>query len=120
MKSHRPEDAIQRAVFQHIKARGAPGLVAFHVPNGGKRKPVEAAIMKGLGVTAGVSDVICLHRGRFYAMELKADDGKPPSDAQLDFLQRVRDAGGYSVACRGLDRAIRTLEEWGLLRGAVT
>ena len=48
--SSRPEDAIQRAVFQHEKARKAPGTFMFHVPNGGKRKPIEAAIMKGLGV----------------------------------------------------------------------
>jgi hypothetical protein len=48
----RPEDAIQRAVFQHLRARAAPGVFAFHVPNGGYRKPVEAAIMKGLGAVA--------------------------------------------------------------------
>ena len=54
----RPENLIQRAIFQHLKARKAPGVFAFHVPNGGKRKSIEAAIMKGLGVTAGVPDVI--------------------------------------------------------------
>jgi hypothetical protein len=42
----RPEDAIQRAVFQHLRARAAPGVFAFHVPNGGYRKPVEA-VMSG-------------------------------------------------------------------------
>jgi len=31
------EDAIQRAVFEHIVARAAPGVFAFHVPNGGYR-----------------------------------------------------------------------------------
>jgi hypothetical protein len=57
----RPEDQIQRAVFQHIRARGVAGLVAIHVPNGGYRRPVEAAIMKGLGVTAGAPDVLLWH-----------------------------------------------------------
>lgn len=65
-----PEAAIQRAVFQHIRARGAGGLVAFHVPNGGARRPIEAAILKGLGVVAGAADVILLHRGRAFALEL--------------------------------------------------
>jgi hypothetical protein len=55
----RQEAAIQRAVFQHLRARAAPGVFAFHVPNGGYRKPVEAAIMKGLGVVAGVPTCSC-------------------------------------------------------------
>jgi len=43
--------------------RRLPGVFAFHSANGGFRKPVEAAIMKGLGVTAGVPDVIAIcHR----------------------------------------------------------
>ena len=50
--------------------RRLPGVFAFHSANGGFRKPVEAAIMKGLGVTAGVPDVIAIHEGRSYAMEI--------------------------------------------------
>jgi hypothetical protein len=46
MPRRNPEQAVQRAVFQHIRARGVPGLVAIHVGNGGCRKPAEAAIMK--------------------------------------------------------------------------
>jgi hypothetical protein len=66
MARHRrrsPEATIQSAVFAHLRARGAPGLFAFHVPNGGYRKPIEAAILKGLGVVAGVPDVIAIHQG---------------------------------------------------------
>jgi len=50
----RPEDAIQRAVVQHLRARAVPNVFAFHPANGGYRKPIEAAILKGLGVVAGV------------------------------------------------------------------
>ena len=52
-RQQRPEAAIQRAVFQHLRARGAPGVFVFHPANGGYRKPVEAAILKGLGVVTG-------------------------------------------------------------------
>ena len=44
---HRPEQAIQRAVFDHLRQRGAPGTFAFHPPNGGWRSVIEAAILKG-------------------------------------------------------------------------
>ena len=54
-RRQRPEAAIQRAIFQHLRTRAAPGVFAFHCPNGGYRKPVEAAIMKGLGGVDGRS-----------------------------------------------------------------
>jgi hypothetical protein len=28
---------MQRAVFDHIRMRGSPGLIVWHTPNGGKR-----------------------------------------------------------------------------------
>src|SRR5215471_5481753 len=42
-------------------------VIIIHVANGGYRRPTEAAILKGLGVVAGVPDVILIHRGRCYA-----------------------------------------------------
>jgi hypothetical protein len=112
----RPEDAIQRAIFQHLKARKAPGTFAFHVPNGGKRKPIEAAIMKGLGVTAGVPDVIAIRAGHAYGLELKADDGKP-TVKQIEALAAMEAAGATVAIVKGLDAAIAQLEGWGLLIG---
>src|SRR5947209_7427343 len=82
----RPEDALQRAVFEHIAVRGARGVFAFHPANGGQRKPIEAAILKGLGVVAGVPDVIAIHQGRVYAMELKAEGGRP-TPRQLEAIR---------------------------------
>jgi hypothetical protein len=112
----RPEDIIQRAVFQHLRARKAPGTFAFHVPNGGKRKPIEAAIMKGLGVTAGVPDIIAIRAGHAYGLELKADGGEP-SQKQIDVMAAMEAAGGTVALAIGLDAAIAQLEAWGLLKG---
>ena len=119
MPRRRPEDAIQRAVFQHIRARGVPGLVAIHVPNGGYRKPVEARIMKGLGVTAGTPDVLAWHDGRAFALEIKSEAGRA-SESQLEMLNRLSEAGVFTAIVHGLDRALAVLESWGLLRGRVT
>jgi hypothetical protein len=71
-----PEAQIQRTVFQHLRARAAPGVFAFHPANGGFRRPVEAAILKGLGVVPGVPDVFIVHNGRCFALELKAEGGR--------------------------------------------
>jgi hypothetical protein len=112
----RPEAAIQRAVFQHLRARAAPGVFAFHPANGGYRKPVEAAIMKGLGVVAGVPDVIAIHNGRVFAMEIKAEGGRA-TDKQLACIAALREAGAFTCVAEGLGRALACLESWGLLVG---
>jgi hypothetical protein len=119
MRRRRPEDAIQRNVLAHIRARGVPRLVAIHVPNGGYRRPTEARIMKGLGVTAGVPDVLLWHDNKAFAIELKAETGGRLSESQIEMLARLDRAGVFTAVCHGLDPALRTLERWQLLRGRV-
>lgn len=117
-RSARPEDQIQRTVVQHLRQRGVPGLVWLHVPNGGKRKPVEAAIFKGLGVRAGASDLLLWHGGKSFALELKAPGGRA-TENQLQFLSDIDKAGAFTCLAEGADAALRTLESWGLLRGTM-
>lgn len=112
-----PEAQIQRAVVQHLHARGMPGLVFFHVPNGGRRSPIEASIFKGMGVRAGVSDLIMVHAGKIFALELKAPGGRA-TEAQMAFQSDIDRAGAFTAMPEGLDAALATLEAWGLLRGA--
>src|SRR5262245_47517248 len=115
-RSARPEDQIQRAVFQHLRQRPAPGVVAFHVPNGGARKPSDASMLKGLAVLAGVHDVIAIKAGRVFALELKAEDGRL-TIAQVNTHSALRTAGAEVATTYGLDAAIRQIEQWDLVRG---
>lgn len=115
-RSARPEQAIQKAVFAHLKQRGAAGVFAFHVPNGGYRRPVEAAMLKGMGVVPGVPDIIAIHEGRCYGLELKAEGGRA-SEKQMAAISAMESAGAYTAIAEGLDRALAVLETWGLLRG---
>jgi hypothetical protein len=106
----RPEQQIHRAVVQHLRQRGAPGLVFIHVPNGGKRRPIEAVIFKALGVRAGASDLLLWRDGKAFALELKAEGGRA-SKAQLQFLSDMERAGVHTCVAVGLDAAIRALEQ---------
>lgn len=110
------EQNIQRTVFQHLAARRAPGVFAFHVPNGGARSPIEAAILKGLGVVAGVPDIIAIRDGTTFALELKAEGGRL-SAAQLQTQQALRAAGAVVDVATSLDQALAQFEAWALLRG---
>lgn len=124
MLIERPEQAIHKAVVSHLRQRSMPGVVFWHTPNGamlgGKRNrkgvSIQGAIMKGLGVRAGVSDIVAVHDGKFFALELKAPGGRP-TEAQLQFLADVDKAGGFTGIAEGIDEAMRALEGWGLLRG---
>lgn len=111
----RPEQQIQRAVFQHLRQRGTPGVFAFHPANGGKRTKTEASILKGLGVVAGVPDVICIKGGLTYCLELKTNHGTV-SASQEAILNLMHQAGATVAIAYGLDAALQRLEQWDLLR----
>lgn len=119
----RPEQEIHVAVVAHLRQRGSPGLVFWHTPNnvhGSRRRDyVAGAIHKAMGARAGVSDLILLHHGTLYALELKAKGGKPTKE-QLEFLAAVRAASGVATWVVGLDVALKWLEIHGLLIGRTT
>lgn len=115
-RRRRPEQAIQHAIFEHIRARGAPGLFAFHVPNGGYRTPIEAAMLKGQGVVAGVPDIILIRDGMVFGLEVKAPGGRV-TQKQLDVQMKMDAAGAYTGIAEGLNEALAMLEAWGCLVG---
>jgi hypothetical protein len=75
-------------------------------------------IFSGLGVRAGVSDLLLWHAGRAFALELKPE-GRRATEAQSQFLADMKNAGAFADVAVGLDAALRKLEGWGLLRGRV-
>jgi hypothetical protein len=118
VRRQQPEAAIQRAVFEHLRIRPAAGVFAFHCPNGGARRPIEGAILKGLGVVAGVPDVIAIKDGRTFALELKVPGGKL-SDNQRATHSAMLKAGVQIAVADSLDAALALLEGWQILRGTV-
>jgi RecB family endonuclease NucS len=64
-------------------------------------------------VKAGVPDIIAVHEGRRYPIEIKR------GRAQLAAIAALERAGAHTAICYGQDRALATLETWGLLRGRV-
>ncbi|HEV7432806.1 MAG TPA: VRR-NUC domain-containing protein, partial [Steroidobacteraceae bacterium] len=116
VKRERPEDKLQRGVIQHLHARGVPNSYFFHVPNGGQRSKIEAAILVGLGVRAGVPDIFIIMNARVFAMELKAP-GRRPEPEQREALAALQRAGAITAVCDSIDQAVAILEGWGVLRG---
>jgi hypothetical protein len=92
-----------------------PDVLIFAVPNGGKRSLIEAAMMKKMGVLAGVSDLLLFWDGGHGAIELKRPDKKVAmSPSQVDFSIAWIERGGRFACCNSLDGVEDTLKAWGL------
>jgi hypothetical protein len=105
--------------FAASRVARLPGLFVFHYPAGGWRSPVEAAIFKSLGVIAGIPDIIIIHDGHCYGLELKTEHGRL-TQIQLETQERMRAAGATVSTAIELDAALEQLERWGLLRPDVS
>lgn len=121
------EETLQLAVIAHIERRAVPGLMWWHTPNGmkagGKRVgrkqiPLPAIRMKRMGAKAGVPDLLFFYRSHLYALELKTP-GNNATASQSEWMANLHDNGGSGCVCHDLDRALRVLECWGLLRGSL-
>ena len=106
----RPEEQLHRAVVQLLQVYQSRGLLTFcHVPNGGRRTPVEAAALKAMGTTPGVPDLlIWLPGGGHFQVELKAGAGKL-SPAQAAWHDTVSSLGHRVYICRSVDDVERCL-----------
>lgn len=110
-----PEAEIHRAVCQQLTLRAPPDLLWLHPANGGARDARTGAMLKRLGVLPGASDLLLWHRGEAFALEIKAPGGRP-TEAQLEFIHRFENAGGYASVCEGIDACMRTIQAWVPLR----
>lgn len=109
------EEQIHRAVIQHLDRRKTPGVFFYHPANGEVRHKGAAGKLKGMGTVAGVPDIVIMHRGHSYGLELKRPGEKQSPEQKLVEQQWERAGGTYAVA-HGLDYALDTLREWGLLQ----
>lgn len=125
----RPEQEIQKAIATALRQlEGLTGnFVFFHVPNGGKRGKVEAAIMKAMGVRAGVPDLVILPRGGvplFIELKHIPKEGRKPSasKSQTEFAEHMERLG---YDCRivaatgtgdGVTKVLDVLRERGIIK----
>ena len=113
----------QRLVMEwSLRVRGRyPELkLLHHVPNGGRRDPVEARHLKEQGVKPGVPDLdLPVARGQYHGLriELKAERGRE-SEAQAWWREELNRQGYHAVVCQGWQEAVGVLEWYLGLDGA--
>ncbi len=106
------EDVEQIIVVEFV--RQIARVPVFHIANQRCTTPQHGAMLKRMGVTAGVSDLF-FPRGndKFKGiwLELKTKVGKP-SPAQLKFLDDMRTEGYMGVVAYGSQEAINCIVDF--------
>lgn len=122
-----PEQELQKLVVRTVEPLLVAPCQMWHTPMGGWRKPVEAAILKGMGAKPGVSDLLfwpvrdwSSHHEvevlRLAGIELKAPGRlKDVTEPQAEFGDWLRASGGLWEVLDNLDDVLRTLRRWGVI-----
>ena len=85
-----------RGVYPELK-------LLHHIPNGGRRDPIEARHLKEQGVKPGVPDLhLPVARKGYHGLyiELKTEKGRA-TDKQKQWLSELVKQGYYAVVCHG-------------------
>jgi hypothetical protein len=111
-KRKAPEQSFQRQVATYLLWVLQPTAWFTSIGHGGGGA-LRGAILKGLGLKAGVPDILIVHRGRCLFLELKAPKGVV-SEEQKIVHKLIASAGGCVAVVRTLDEVKQLLEIWGV------
>jgi VRR-NUC domain len=117
MTKHRhPEADAQRAIVHALRVVLPRGSIVHHSANevtpGQRSARSRQAILQGMGVHRGFSDLIVLSGGKVLFLEVKSATGRL-TPAQADFRDAVRDQGFAWALVRSVNDALGALAEHG-------
>lgn len=112
MRRAQPEQALQRQVAEFLSVALAGNSWFSSMPLGGGGR-LRGAILHGLGVKAGLPDVLVVNDGRAIWLELKARNGRVSTGQQLCHNDLSRARCPVAV-CKSLDDVIAALRAAGV------
>ena len=111
-----PEADLQRAVVTALRFALPKGAIIHHCANevteAGPRGAKRQAILTGMGIHPGFSDLMILCEGRVLFLELKSVKGRL-SPAQKAFRDAMKAQGFGWALVRSLDDALGALADHG-------
>lgn len=114
------EGSHQAAIFEwaaYIKVPEGGVLrdYMYAIPNGAKRTPAQAAILKLQGLTAGYPDLcLAIPRKSYHGMylELKREKHYRITKEQHPVIDRLNSVGYYARVSNTIDKSIEMIEEY--------
>lgn len=111
-----PEADIQRAIVKLLRAVLPKGSIVHHAANeiaaGGRAGHVRQAILVGMGVHPGFTDLVVLSQGKVMFLEVKSRTGRL-RPAQEEFRDAVTQQGFGWALVRSVDDALAALRAHG-------
>jgi hypothetical protein len=112
------ERQLQKLVVDYLRLALPPDVFWSALPlgslgNTGGGGKARGGMMKGLGVKAGLPDLMLVYDGRAFFIELKIDGGRT-SAVQDDAQSALRAAGAQVRVCRCLEAVEDVLALWGV------
>lgn len=118
--ARRPETALQIVVAQFLDYALPPGAVWTAIDAGAtKLREDQAALQKRRGIKPHWPDVLILHDGALYGIELKAKNGRLEDEQEALGLAMIQ-AGGQWFEARSIAEIERTLRNAGFRLRATT
>ena len=105
------EDLLQEEIVIWFRKKYSyksadPFAIIFSVPNGGKRGWFDAKVLQATGLLAGVTDLLVVHDGITYYIELKTKTGTLQKSQKV-FKKMLTMAG-----CADKWHLVRSLEDF--------
>ena len=85
-----------------LKYLSSKGIFHFRVYNGAVWDARLGQYRAYVGMK-GVTDIICVIKGRFHGIEVKRKKGGKQSSEQFIFQQRLEEAGGVYILARSVE-----------------
>ena len=121
---NRPEEQLHREVAKYLAVVLPDDAWFCHVPNGGARTAAEGRAFKAMGAKAGTPDILIVHDGKAFWIELKPVMYKNRkhgglSEAQMRCHFDLGHAGCQVAICYTVEQVEGTLRAWLPLKGRV-
>lgn len=99
-----PQQQITREILRYLASKSI-----FHY------RQKSGAVSSGQGGfhrfgTVGSPDIVCVIKGRYMGIEIKAPKGKQ-TEHEKEFQNKLEQAGGMYILAYSLDDVIKSLEE---------
>lgn len=103
------ESELQKACVRWFRMQ-YPGLLIYANANGGRRSKIEAAIMQGEGVLAGIPDLTVVLPGAVLWVELKAPNVKAHgTHLQQAMIKKLNGLGHFATVVNSLEDFMRII-----------
>lgn len=99
-----PSEEREQMLFIQWFKRNHPNILIFHIPNGGYRRPSEAARLKAMGVVPGIPDLF-IPEWRLF-IEMKRTKGGKLSDVQKSVIKHLQCVNYSVILAHGHKQAI--------------